>query len=122
MSPTKKPKEKPPREKNVPRMQEGRHQSKEASHEPCQKGSHKGRVGSFNPEHRNQQRKKARACTLNINKQARAERLEVEIVPCKGLPKGHASTKKSPFQIPQYQSWLFNGEVSLYGKGAQRKG
>ena len=68
------------------------------------------------------QRKKARACTLNINRQARAERLEVEIVPCKGLPKGHASTKKSPFQIPQYQSWLFNGEVSLYGKGAQRKG
>ena len=34
----------------------------------------------------------------------------------------HLSTKKSPFQIPQYQSSLFNGEVSLYGKGVQRKG
>ena len=83
---------------------------------------HKGGVGSFNPDHRNQQRKKARACTLKINRQARAERLEAKMVPCKGLPKSHASTKKLPFQIPQYHSWLYNGEGSLYGKGVQRKG
>ena len=63
---------------------------------------HKGGVGSFNPEHRSQQRKKARACTLKISRQARAERLEAEMVPCKGLPKSHASTKKLPFHIPQY--------------------
>ena len=63
---------------------------------------HKGGVGSFNPEHRSQQRKKARACMLKISRQARAERLEAEMVPCKGLPKSHASTKKLPFHIPQY--------------------
>lgn len=83
---------------------------------------HKGGVGSFNPDHRNQQRKKARACMLKINRRARAERLEAKMVPCKGLPKSHASTKKLPFQIPQYHSWLYNGEESLYGKEVQRKG